>query len=125
MTDGARRGSDSRVGVKEFGADPFGGIGTRLPSSDPTTIVWVAQIDGQFVTCTDTFVDPALERNRELFNESYGKRWGEGKIVASVPMPMLYQGYLGDARAARDDKAVRKFLNDPDNVGLRTFRGRV
>lgn len=125
MTEAARRGSETYVGTKEFGSDPFGGRGRIMPTSDPNTITWWTEIDGQIVTCTDTLIDPVLERNRELFNESYGKRFGDGKIVASVPMSMLYSGYLGDAREARDTTAIKKFLNDPDNERLRTFKGRV
>ncbi len=65
-----------------------------------------------------------FDRNKELETDSNGKRFGDGQIVASVPMP-LFKEVLAPLVANKDRKAIKKFLNDPDYSKLRTFRGRI
>ena len=68
--------------------------------------------------------DLLFRENKFLFNESQGQRWGDGKVVSSIPMN-IFEGALGEAAAAKDNKYIRKFLNDPDNRKFRTFEGNL
>jgi hypothetical protein len=111
----------------EFFADPFEGKGRLV--SDPCRFdvrAW-SYTDDQGVThvCHVYRVDPVLEANRERFNDSYGQRWGDGRVVASIPNGIYYHGDFAAATEARDEAWLKRFLNDPDNQKLRTFRGRI
>lgn len=70
-------------------------------------------------------VDAIVEQNRKAEIESHGKRFGDYNRVASVPLTFLEKTGLGDAIDARDRKFISKVLNDSDNSGFRTSRGRV
>lgn len=86
---------------------------------------WVKfEPDGSTIVRTDTPVDPLLNMNAQerAFNE--GKRWGDGKKVASIPMA-IWQRELADAVLQHDDKYVSKWLNDADHKSFRTFGGTV
>lgn len=50
-------------------------------------------------------------------------RWGDGKVVASVPLSIYYE-WMREGKD-RDDAFLRRWLNDPDNSGFRIFEGRV
>ncbi len=70
--------------------------------------------------CSDDIVDS----NRVAFNDSIGKKWGAGQIVASIPLNLYYE-QLAEAQDQGDDRYVSAWLNDPDNRAFRTFWGRV
>ncbi len=65
-----------------------------------------------------------IRQNKALFNESQGKRWGDGKVAASIPLP-IWHGQLAEAHANKDRKYIRKWLNDPDHRAFRTFEGNL
>lgn len=116
---------ESVVGSKDFGTDPFGGRGTVLTRS-PTSIMWICEVSpGVYQTCEDTFIDPFLEENAIARSENAGKRWGDGRVVASMPVEMHLNGYYAEARKAGDEKAAKRWLNDRDNYKLRTFEGNL
>ena len=70
-------------------------------------------------------VDAIVEANRRAEIETHGKRFGDYNRVASVPLTFLEKTGLGDAIDARDRKYISKVLNDSDNSGFRTSRGKV
>ena len=70
-------------------------------------------------------IDAIVEQNRSAEIESHGKRFGDYNRIASVPLTFLEKTGLGDAIDARDRKFISKVLNDSDNSGFRTSRGRV
>jgi hypothetical protein len=80
----------------------------------------------QWIVRTETWV-PSLvaEDNERDRNETAGQRFGNGKVVARIPLSILYGKELGEAFKAGDEPFIRKFLNDPDNSWMRTFRGRL
>lgn len=111
----------------DFLADPFEGKGRLV--SDPTRFdvrAWT-YTDEKGVThvCHVYRVDPVLEANRAKYNESFGKRWGDGQVVASIPNGIYYHGDFAKATDNRDEAWIKRFLNDSDNQKLRTFKGRV
>lgn len=111
--------------ASDFFDDPFGGEGTLVHQTD-TKRVWLKDLgNGNFQKCEVENVDPVLQANIQLYNESYNKRWGDGQIVASIPWTIYYSDDFKKARAQQDQKWFKKFLNDSDNQKLRTFRGNV
>lgn len=77
----------------------------------------------EFITIQHDLQD-LIDRNKEMETNSNGQRFGDGKIVASIPMPVFNQ-YLADAVANKDRKHIKRFLNDPGNKKFRTFRGNI
>lgn len=64
--------------------------------------------------------------NQTIRNETDGKRWGDGQIVASIPMNELFgKTYLGEAFSEGDTQAIAKYLNDADNIRYRTKSGKI
>jgi hypothetical protein len=99
----------------------------------PAHVEWdpVAQVrrsyyeieDGLLACKTEYVVDDLLKANAEARNE--GKTaWGDGKIVASVPMNILMRDLLPAIKNG-DDKHLAKFLNDIDNRAFSTREGRI
>lgn len=98
-----------------------------LISFDPVTQRRIYELDlgnGQVVRRTEYEVEPLLEANAEAEKASLNKRWGDGQVVASVPMHMFYRD-LVPAIKQEDRKFVKKWLNDLDNKKFRTFKGNI
>lgn len=64
-----------------------------------------------------------LEDNKRLLDESNHKRFGDGRVVARIPLNVLYQN--ADKLRDGDQDWVKWFVNHPDNRMYRTFRGKV
>lgn len=100
----------------------------QLLRDDPETGTrrWIMAIDEHnLVVKTESYLPSLLaEANAEDLKASEGKRFGDGQVVARIPMNILYGPLLEPVR--QDDKRyLRKFLNDPDNRWMRTFRGKL
>jgi hypothetical protein len=66
--------------------------------------------------------DALLRQNAERYKESEGKRWGDGKVVASIPLNKFYQDFKG----RHDDPDFTSWwLNNDENSPFRTFRGKI
>jgi hypothetical protein len=65
------------------------------------------------------------EGNERDRNEAAGQRFGDGRIVARIPLSILYGKELGEAFKVGDEPYIRKFLDDPNNAWMRTFGGRL
>ncbi len=86
--------------------------------------VWINR-DGDDLHWKITYnSEDIVDSNRVAFNDSIGKKWGAGQIVASIPLNLYYE-QLAEAQDQGDDKFVSAWLNDSDNQAFRTFRGRV
>lgn len=80
---------------------------------------------GKFIIRTEYFADEQLiEENKEAFNESEGKRWGNGQIVARVPLNKLYQDVIPHIRDGDKDH-LKWWLNSEQARPFRTFKGTV
>ena len=57
--------------------------------------------------------DTLIESNRQSFDESQGKRFGDGKIVARIPLNILYGSKSEVAKKLKegDSDHLRWFLN--------------
>jgi hypothetical protein len=94
---------------------------------DPVTrklTTFMEDEQGGFFVNTETVVDELVEENKAAFNGSEGKRWGDGKVVASIDMPTYFQKIV-PAKQAGDDAYIKRFLNDSDNRAYRTFKGTI
>jgi hypothetical protein len=69
--------------------------------------------------------DQYLDANKEDFARSAGMRWGDGKMVSSVPMGYAFKTGYADAIREGDDKWKQRFLNDIDHRKFRPFEGKV
>ena len=90
---------------------------------------WVAWIDkeaGTYFRKTENLAESALlEANKQAYNDSEGKRWGDGQVAARVPLNVLYQGELAKKIKEGDRDHMRWWLNHEQARPYRTFKGRV
>lgn len=87
--------------------------------------VWArSNPDGTTTYRTDYQVDPTLEANKAAKAVASSGWAGDYHRVASIPLGIYYDK-LHEA-VQQDDKAfMQRFLNDSDNIALRTKEGRV
>ena len=121
----------------EFQDDPFGGDGILwINRPDERVWVYIPPVDEPCKVCgwngdgqhaheaRETRVDAIVDANKELFNASEGQRWGEGRLVANIPMGQYFKKFM-PARKNGDDAYIKRLLNDADNRAWRTFKGRI
>lgn len=107
-----------------FGPDPFGGKGELIVDRFDKR-VWLAEVEpGVWQTSTETYVGPILDANSDSRTENLNKRWGDGQIVASIPMDILYRELM-PAQKQGDTAYIKRWLNDPDHAYFRTFEGNI
>lgn len=100
----------------------------RLFSRDALTGVtkWFHYDDATEEVTIETVqeLDAALEQNlKRRNNQTRLDRWGDGKIVASIPNT-IYAELLASGKY-KDEAYMKRWLNDPDNRKYRTFLGKV
>jgi hypothetical protein len=93
---------------------------------DPVTQkgTWVYEDENMILVRTVAPDDQLTDENKASFNESADKRWGDGKVVASIDLPTYYNKIV-PAKQNGDDAWIKRFLNDPDNRAYRTFKGKI
>jgi hypothetical protein len=84
--------------------------------------------DKSYIQRTEYLAEETLvESNRRAFDESQGKRFGDGRIVARIPLNVLFGS--GSEIAARlkegDRDHLKWFLNRDEARPWRRFRGRL
>lgn len=70
-------------------------------------------------------VDPILEQNALLRSANAGRKWGDYKPSASIPVTLFEKLGMQDAITAKDRKFISKVLNDSDYSKFRTSDGKV
>lgn len=97
-------------------------------SNDGLRVHYIHWIDRErcvFFRKTENLVEPSLlDDNRRLFDESQTKRFGDGRVIARVPLNVFYRDFAGRLKDG-DDDFVKWWLDRDDNRPYRTFRGRV
>lgn len=71
-------------------------------------------------------IDALVEDNRRSLNDSHGKRFGDGKIVASIPLNVLFDPRLQIAEKLQegDRDHLKWFLNKREEaLPFKRFRG--
>lgn len=104
----------------------------QVMSSEPdfgTYTLYLDVGDGHAVTCkVQLDTEPLFDQNHADEAASQGQRFGDGKVVARIPLHLMYGSELkevGKAMDVGDQRYVAKVLNDPDFKKLRSFRGRI
>lgn len=99
----------------------------RIFDTDPltgTTRYWHVKDNGEFVIETQQNVSSIADANKRSYAATDSKsRYGDMAKVASVPLNVYYD--LKRRGIVDDPKAMKKWLNDPDNRVFRTRGGRV
>lgn len=84
------------------------------------TKYWHVTDKGEYVVETRQDVSAIVQANKRQMNDDTGK-WGDINKVASIPLSVYYD--LKRRGIADDPKALRKWMNDPDNRVFRTKGG--
>ena len=95
----------------------------------PDYVTTVAMLDVSGVMTkflrTQYVADELLQAaNRQEYEDSAGKRWKDGRVVARVPINKVL-AELGTHLRSGDRDHLDWWLNKPENVVFRTFKGRV
>ena len=98
----------------------------RIFDTDPLTGItryWHVRENGEFVIETEQKIN--VDESNSRFRNMTDKRtkWGDMARVASIPLNVYYD--LKRRGIADDPKAMKKWLNDPDNRVFRTREGTV
>ena len=104
----------------------------KLFSQDLTTrTAQIAHDDGEGNVVLETVQDvkPFLEQNKASFAQIDERaRWGEFTKIASIPFAVIQElnkkGILKGFHIV-DQKAMKAWVNDPDNRFFRTRPGRI
>lgn len=90
------------------------------------TSTWIKYNEDGTATLRKTIVwDQYLKANEFARSMTAGQRWGDGKVVSSVPLAYALKTGYGDAVREGDTKWKQKFLNDIEHRKFRTFEGKV
>lgn len=73
----------------------------------------------------DTPIDGLMEANAEAEKATHGVKLPEWNRIASVPLNILEKTGLDTAVQMKDDRFLSRWMNDSDNAGFRTSRGKV
>ena len=84
--------------------------------------------DGSYAQKTEYLGNDELIRaNQEDFHDSIGRRWGEGKVVARVPLNILYSPKYQIAEKLRegDRDHMKWWLNSEQARPYRNWKGNI
>jgi hypothetical protein len=76
---------------------------------------------------TPRAIDAMLEDNKRSFEESHGKRFGDGQIVGRIPLNVLFdpKNQLAQKIREGDRDHIKWWLDSEEARPYRTFRGRL
>jgi hypothetical protein len=99
----------------------------KLFEHDPVTgrCVWMMMQDDKTVFRIDMPIQSIIDNNHEREMETMGRRFGDWRPLASVPLPLFHAYGLAEASHGKDDAFLKRFLNDGDFKKFRTSRGKV
>jgi len=78
--------------------------------------------DDTFRFTQEIEAEPITEWNKKLYNEA-PTSWGDGASVARIPLALWFT--LKQAGILDDKKALRRWINDPENRHFRLRPGDV
>lgn len=94
------------------------------PLTKTKTIFVMEDGSDEFQLITQQEIDPLLAANQAERKEKDARTpYGDMDRVASIPLNIWWE--LKREGIADDEKALRKWLNDPENKVFRTREGRV
>lgn len=87
--------------------------------------VWIDKEAGTYIRRSEFVPQDELKAmNREQLNDSYGKRFGDGRVIARIPLNHLYQEVVPYLQQGDKDH-LKWWLNRDENQVWRNFRGKV
>ncbi len=92
---------------------------------------WIAHIDGSgknYAIKTEYLGDERLlAENKQKYDDSFGQRFGDGQVVGSIPLNVLYSSkhQIMEKLREGDRDHLPWWLNRAENRPYRTFRGVV
>lgn len=96
----------------------------RNPHTGLITRWWVDESGRVGVQRVNPAIHDIVDRNKAIQSEMAGKKWGDGKVFASVPLEVVEKELWG-AIKANDQKYIKKWLNDSENRDFRRKLGNV
>lgn len=89
------------------------------------TRVWEYEYEKATIRKTEWYGEARfMEEAASLRKESDGQRFGDGKVVASVPMHVWAREIAPRVKDG-NQSSLKRWLNASENAGFRTFRGKV
>ena len=92
-------------------------------------VYWIDKAKGLGFRKTENVLeDQLLAENREMLNDSYGKRFRDDPIgtrMARIPMNKFFEPRFVKGLKEGDTDFIKNWLNRDENRPYRTFRGRV
>ena len=88
--------------------------------------LWISE--DQYIQRTEFLADEQLiADNQQHFNDSIGRRWGDGQVAARIPLNVLFssQSQLSQKAAEGDRDHLKWWLNSEAARPYRTFKGVV
>jgi hypothetical protein len=58
-------------------------------------------------------------------SDNQGKRWGEGRVIGTIPDSIAYSSGYMRAKTEGDERWIKRWWNDIDHKYLRTFEGKI
>lgn len=107
---------------EDFMKDPFGGKGYLLSEYNGVRH-WICQDEenpDKWHQCTVEYTEPLFEENQAIRNETDGQKFGDMRLVASIPAATYFNKIL-PAKLNGDQKWIKNFLNKSENQKYRTF----
>ena len=90
--------------------------------------IWLDPERTQCIVRTEHLASDALiDANRQSFDDSQGRRFGDGKVVGRIPLNVLYapQNQLVEKLKEGDKDHAKWWLNSEAARPFRTFRGNI
>lgn len=101
----------------------------ELHEVTPSYRRWIAHLEGnQYVMKTEYLADEQLvAENKQLFDDSKHKRFGDGQVVGRIPLNVLYssQHQLMEKLQEGDRDHMKWWLNSEHALPYRSFRGKI
>ena len=90
------------------------------------TSTWIRYNSDGTATLRKTVMwDQYLKNNEAIRSATAGQKWGDGKVVSSIPLAYALKTGYGEALKEGDTKWKQKFLNDIEHRKFRTFEGKL
>lgn len=82
-------------------------------SQSESGITTEIKVEGDYVIKTQTFdAEPVLDHVQQLREAQEGKRWGEGRLVGSIPLAYYHRHIVGIEDRQERAQAVKKFFSE-------------
>ena len=95
----------------------------------PSAIIFPVVDENTIALETVQDVGPLIEANKRDLNNVDNRRFGDGKLVARIPivimLQLVQQGILDPKFTVLDEKRFSAWLNSSENCWFRTWPGNV